>query len=88
MHPEEEPTNQLQVGQVGYLGPLCSILRRNPLGLTPNIACNMKDSDEGEKFPTASNASKASEAHVGDTLHKVGEKIEAVEGFMLMKPMV
>ena len=27
-------------------------------------------------------------AHVGDTLHKVGENVDPVEGFLLMKPMV
>ncbi|KLO10549.1 Guf1 protein [Schizopora paradoxa] len=37
------------------------------------IACNMKES---------------SEAHVGDTLHKVGEPVEALPGFTPAKPMV
>jgi hypothetical protein len=48
MHPEEEPTNQLQVGQVGYLGPFSPPANfRKASNLTSYLACNMKDSDEG-----------------------------------------
>lgn len=37
------------------------------------VACGMKDS---------------AEAHVGDTLHRVGEPVEALQGFTLSKAMV
>ncbi|KAH8117170.1 hypothetical protein DFH11DRAFT_1687249 [Phellopilus nigrolimitatus] len=55
MHPEQEPTDVLNAGQVGY------------------ISCNMKDS---------------SEAHVGDTLYRVGEPVEALPGYAPSKAMV
>jgi len=41
----------------------------------------------GTVLPT-SYPSESLEAHVGDTLHKTGEKVDPVEGFLLMKPMV
>ena len=72
MHPEEVPTGQLLPGQVGY------------------IACNMKQSSEGKILYSArfacSHAGAA--AHIGDTLHHIGDSVEPMPGFQPAKAMV
>lgn len=72
MYPEEVPTTVLRAGQVGY------------------IACNMKDSSEGERIYMLNRKSKPNKttAHIGDTLHRVGESTEALPGFIPAKAMV
>ena len=83
MHPEEVPTNSLNPGQVGY------------------IACNMKQSSEGE-IPFFFFLGSLSLsllffskrltflilAHIGDTIHRVGESVKPLAGFQPAKPMV
>src|SRR5260221_12880622 len=75
MHPEEVSTNSLNPGQVGY------------------IACNMKQSSEGEILLFFclfffSNSTFLILAHIGDTIHRVGESVEPLAGFQPAKPMV
>ena len=78
MHPEEIPTESLNPGQVGY------------------IACNMKQSSEGihlSLFLCSSGSYNIScyvhlTAHIGDTIHRVGEIVEPMAGFQPTKAMV
>lgn len=53
------------------------------------IACNMKESSEGAhpRQPQRT-MSKISIAHIGDTLHRVGESVAAMTGFQPAKAMV
>jgi hypothetical protein len=49
----------------------------------------MKDSTEGTHLYSAGKRSlTVYKAHVGDTLYRVGEKVEPMAGFRIMKPMV
>lgn len=74
MHPEEISTGSLHPGQVGF------------------IACNMKESSEGTCLPLNS-LHKLTYfllliAHIGDTLHHVGQPVESMPGFKPTKAMV
>jgi translation elongation factor EF-4 len=74
MYPEEVPTKTLYPGQVGY------------------IACNMKQSSEGN-IPWLSLRRRVKDssffsAHIGDTIHRVGEVVEPMAGFQPAKAMV
>jgi translation elongation factor EF-4 len=77
MHPEEIPTESLNPGQVGY------------------FACNMKQSSEGIHlyFILCSTGLYSIScvrltAHIGDTIHRVGEIVEPMAGFQPTKAMV
>ena len=75
MHPEEIPTESLNPGQVGY------------------IACNMKQSSEGMHsflyaLPNYLAFIIMLTAHIGDTIHRVGEIVEPMAGFKPAKAMV
>jgi translation elongation factor EF-4 len=72
MHPEEVPTAQLLPGQVGY------------------VACNMKQSSEGKILNNAHLIflTWVLTAHIGDTLHHVGDPVEPMPGFQPAKAMV
>lgn len=73
MYPEEIPTGILCTGQVGY------------------IACNMKESTEG-MYVFQSSKQMFNDlifvAHIGDTLHRVGEPVPPMPGFKPSKAMV
>ena len=74
MYPEEVPTTSLRPGQVGY------------------IACNMKESSEGsikiQSVSTRIYRSHFITAHIGDTLHRIGEPVDPIPGFKPAKAMV
>jgi translation elongation factor EF-4 len=75
MYPEEVPTKTLYPGQVGY------------------IACNMKQSSEGNIIFLCCLSDgvfkiRLFSAHIGDTIHRVGEVVEPMAGFQPAKAMV
>lgn len=60
----------------------------NP-GQVGYIACNMKQSSEGNVSDLRKHSAHTSwVAHIGDTLHHAGELVEPMEGFQETKAMV
>jgi len=59
----------------------------NP-GQVGYIACNMKQSSEGNYIFNSAVLDLMIPAHIGDTIHRVGENVEPMAGFQPTKAMV
>lgn len=78
-----------EITEVGIMHPeqqKTSVLLAGQVGY---ITCNMKDPLEGD-YPNIMNYDHwhGDQAHLGDTFHRVGERVEALPGFAPTKAMV
>lgn len=74
MHPEEEPTDSLYPGQVGYIA--C------------NMKVSSEGSQHIFLLFVVYILTCEYSAHIGDTLHRVGAPVDAMPGFKPSKAMV